>query len=1699
MAGSAPTPSFANTLENLPQHLRDVVLTNQVPKQTAFLEKADRLPLYLTPQPLYDELVAFGLPLTGLETETHPHAAHKNLEIWFYKSTLASFARLAPTTCVSMKESKVARLNKALGLSLVSKNPSLTGRDRLRYSTSSGPAFPIITTPRAYLDYALMFHTPSDIAVVFHQNPALQDLLCTVIIPAETAHKLQSLHPHLYQLQYFGDQLLYTMEGGANGAYQQPLVAHHWLSTSYINSGTLSLTVSLVESFRSHHVLLISRGKHLTETVRIFDSPGLYELPPGALFSAPLQSRLVPPRVYHAAFSYARSVRSLRDSDISAFIRTQRAHQEFAWVHPSAWDLLADFMKQTVLLSPEIRYNFPSWLHTVKAWVARHPWLVGVASVAAGATTLAGVALAIQALAPVVLPALVVAGLAALFFAAGYLLDRLRASRARAYIAFLFEREFHLSFDTQEVEVDAPIVPPAPLPRVLSARAAEVLAPRPAVLVHEASAFRSLAEDLEPAPPSSEDLAPTPAPRPSKSGTGAASTSLIAELPQPPTVGGLTPAPASPLNQRSLEPLSAPDPDHSAPSSGAARISPPPHSLSPSESDFGPPAAPPATAPAVAPSARFTKVAGTLYQAVAELTGELPPDRSRVPPPPTVDVTEFPDRKPAWEHLGLPGPELGLHFEFGPRSTVCVLPIPERNTCLLDSVRRTVGHSLAAQWEALSPLPDRLLRNAETEEHGFSTDHLAFMCHRLRFSALVWDVEHQIELRFGPNSPHVPQSHIIHEPGHFRPAHAGEIARLRRKHPEPKPPPCRPPPDFQPFRADPDRAKNLCRNMRSGCEGVMHDLELPGFTGKEYLEHLDRLIDAAKASGRTREVTLEYISGVAGCGKSAPLAHRLLSRASQDFRVVVPTHNLRGEWFSGLLQGKVRSNQVSTWEKGLLHHAQLVVLDELPKMPRGYLDLCIIADPAIRKVIVLADPAQVEYFPLDPRSTNMRVESTCSILRPYLRSYCITSQRIPARIARPLGILSSSGVEGFVRCRIPTTRDYAEGAIVLVNSHATAKTFAHNGVPCYTVAGSQGLTIRAPVFIQLSPSSRLLSANAQYVALTRSTVGVYFFGDTEMLESGDSVYRDVYAGFARTLEQRFPILDPGTFSATLTGGANHLRSATQLFGPPSLDPEYAGDLIRGEKTQEATPERATTLHLPPTRLPFHHDLENLSPPEPSPSNADPTPPFAEPCLPRVEFHDQLASLQAEPWDPEAKEIVFRGQRSNQFPYLNSPRLLGAQALGTIAARHDERRDPTLLKASITKRLRFRRNERPYLFSDHDHTLAHLLVSSLASLYGRDPNRRHPFDADLYARCIAANEFAQLTNKTQKVIMANAERSDPDWRWSVVRIFAKTQHKINAGSIFGPWKACQTLALMHDAVILLLGPVKKYQRHFDALERPDNIYVHAGKTPSQLSAFCQKRLRSSRSAANDYTAFDQSQHGEAVLLERWKMWRLSIPEELIRLHVWIKTNISTQFGPLTCMRLTGEPGTYDDNSDYNLAVLGLRYHLSPQHTIFVSGDDSAIFPPPLEHPRWPHTKPLLHLRFKTVVQDHTLFCGYYLGPAGACRDPLALFVKLAVAQDEDRLPEVLLSHLAEFSTGHRLGEPVFSLFPQELVFYHCACFQLFCRKCSPAQKLILRAPGTAISSISSSITSSSKLSQKAYQILRELDPSFTHHNFSDRPY
>jgi hypothetical protein len=477
--------------------------------------------------------------------------------------------------------------------------------------------------------------------------------------------------------------------------------------------------------------------------------------------------------------------------------------------------------------------------------------------------------------------------------------------------------------------------------------------------------------------------------------------------------------------------------------------------------------------------------------------------------------------------------------------------------------------------------------------------------------------------------------------------------------------------------------------------------------------------------------------------------------------------------------------------------------------------------------------------------------------------------------------------------------------------------------------------------------------------------------------------------------------------------------------------------------------------VPPTRLPFHSFLASSAP---EPVLDEPVlfaSPVATATYPGMDYEQVFQNLPRSD-DPADREITIGNETSSQFPWIDLPYEFGVSAPQTICPDHNSKRDRTLLRFSVKKRLRFRsRPDVPVPLTPNDVLAGTALFQAHCRAYHRDPEHVENFDPVLFAECISLNEYNSLTSKTQAVIAANHERSDPDWRSTVVRIFSKTQQKVNDGSIFGPWKACQTLALMHDAVLLIFGPVVKYLEKHDKRDAPPNLFSYGGKTPHDLSD-AAKMMRPGERAANDYTSFDQCQGRESQFLEERRMARESIPSFIIDWYIFIKTNLECQFGPLTSMRFTGEPGTYRFNTDYNIAIIYLMHEVPSDCMVFVSGDDSLLERSLPIHPRWYILCKLFpNLMFKMTLSRYETFCGYYLSHVGAVRAPLPMCVKLAIAEADGSIGDKIDSYLTEFSVGHSLGQDLWQALPEDQVFYQSALFDFFSRRASKHSKQILR--------------------------------------------
>lgn len=1033
------------------------------------------------------------------------------------------------------------------------------------------------------------------------------------------------------------------------------------------------------------------------------------------------------------------------------------------------------------------------------------------------------------------------------------------------------------------------------------------------------------------------------------------------------------------------------------------------------------------------------------------------------------------------------------HFHTRAVSRTRPKPAMISHNCLLTALAPQLNCSPLELWDTLCKyLPDSLLVSPTELQHGLSTDHLELLCALLNFQCLVQSAYGRHQVGCGGL-----QTWLTHLPGHWetsrhRPAfqapsrEKSKLLSFLTSNPE------IPARRVYRYHMNKDRASNLASNMKNGFDGILGTLKRSANYQAETVDHWSAIVKSCA----NRSVDFTTVLGFPGCGKSYPVQKALRNQTVPDYLVITPSTALRNEWKEALNLGPAEVWRVSTWETALTHMAPLVIIDEIFLLPSGYIDLVLALNPNIQSLIVLGDPLQNDYHSTNLNSTNAMILPERRHLAPYFDVYSAYTRRLPKAIASKLGVYTSSTIEGSVSIgehRIPS-------ATTLVPSRHAAATMNQNGTHAYTASGSQGLTFNNKANIILDSNWNKCSPNVSLVAATRSRKGVHFVRatgfTTNQLLKGHPAFNallssgsiDYVSQFARELGQcqiiRHPdeianLGRPRMASVRLVGASNYsnFSSNSKRFhrmtefkfdpyharGPrdptgPRITSNYVGDVVLNLESTDTQPQIIPTLsttHLPEARRPLHIDIA-CALPEPV-EYSQPLEPMApcEPVYPGYNYELLIPSLTRKD-APADLEIRFKNDISNQFPTIDKEYHLGAETLEVVAPNHNSKKDPTLLPASIAKRLRFRSSPAPAEPSSQDYMAADLLYTSYCDALKIDPFEHIPFDEAAFIDCINENEFAQLSSKTKATILANANRSEPGWRQTFVRIFAKTQHKVNDNSIFGDWKACQTLALMHDSIILAFGPVKKYQRLM--LERHGynpKIFVYAGKSPTQLGEFVRKNFKPDTYRCwNDFSAFDQSQGLETTLFEAKKMQRVSIPNRLIQLHVFIKTRIECQYGGLTSMRLTGEPGTYDDNTDYNIAISNLRYNIRELGGLF-SGDDSA-FPSILaERTTWgDNSRYFSKLAFKTETGRYATFCGYYVGAQGAVRCPRPLVLKLMMAKDNGTLPDKLASYVAEFSVGHALGEDLWRLLPIEEVPYQSGAFDFICRHAPREMKVAL---------------------------------------------
>nr|QED44409.1 replicase [Garlic virus A] len=241
-------------------------------------------------------LERIGITTSPFATTSHTHAADKIIE----NDCLTIIGHYLPkkdaVTLIQLKRGK---------LHLLGRNPNLDKfqnycyepKDVLRYGLTNPNSCPKVDTEYAVLADTLHFMSPKQLYTLFSKNPKLERLFATLVLPVEALHKLPSLFPDVYKLEYYKDHFSYMPGGHGGGAYVHSYSTLRWLDTAQVGPVdydkscvtnpwpiTDYLSIEKIETKAAHHIMLIQRRRAQVDwplpTLWVYHASDYVKLPP---------------------------------------------------------------------------------------------------------------------------------------------------------------------------------------------------------------------------------------------------------------------------------------------------------------------------------------------------------------------------------------------------------------------------------------------------------------------------------------------------------------------------------------------------------------------------------------------------------------------------------------------------------------------------------------------------------------------------------------------------------------------------------------------------------------------------------------------------------------------------------------------------------------------------------------------------------------------------------------------------------------------------------------------------------------------------------------------------------------------------------------------------------------------------------------------------------------------------------------------------------------------------------------------------------------------------------------------------------------------------------------------------------------------------------------------------------------------------
>jgi hypothetical protein len=793
-------------------------------------------------------------------------------------------------------------------------------------------------------------------------------------------------------------------------------------------------------------------------------------------------------------------------------------------------------------------------------------------------------------------------------------------------------------------------------------------------------------------------------------------------------------------------------------------------------------------------------------------------------------------------------------------------------------------------------------------------------------------------------------------------------------------------------------------------------------------------------------IKVAVVEGLPGSGKSRPIIDIVKKNARHiypcDFMFGFPRVFLRTDTVAKFpTLSKPQKDSFRTWEHALATDSNFAIFDEFTLFPPGFYDFYVLFKTNCSHLILLGDRLQGEWA---PESEHARAQSslllTISNLRlfcPLSPSYRYYSYRIPHRIASCFNIQSQSSFSGDVRFSFHMPHPASFKIPVLCGSDTIKGAYVREGYAAYTYTEVQGAEWSEVVVKVSAPTLFACSLESIFTAITRATNILHIQVDQHPGFIGELTKHPIFGpllglappayvfnmfshkfSFPFTMP-RFrlhpthvhawganPVTRPAEAICAWTNSRLDQLPASFRANAPIVYEYFAQEPI---ENKSITNDEHLRCHLPSSCSP-HNFLE------------------LEPVLPR-----------------EDRELNYQGEMSSQF--IEYSRQGGFPIEANFFPKQSAAHDPTLFKSAIKTRFDYATPEENKSEYHRQSWLGPLLFERWRRYLGL-PEETFEFDLELFVWAIIQTTAVKL-DKPIATIWNNIDRSSPEWPRNYMHAFVKSQSKAKAetgartfrlseeddASVNKPFaKPGQPLVTSPDVNVFDFGPWTRYMRALLYRAMRPNIYIHGGRTINDLDKFSKAFSNSGPASTCDFTQYDMSCKAETLSFELcvFSYFELDLQfPDLVDLYFSIKTTMFTQLGTSAIMRFTGEFGTYDFNTWYNIAYMAFRYELddtAPLLGAAFSGDDSIMFFKIVERSDWSKYSRHFALVGKLYIGASKDFCGWWLLPCGAVRNPILLALKILYHKARGSLDRCLDSYFLEALFAYNIGDSLYDHLP-----------------------------------------------------------------------